>query len=179
MNRLTTITDETNSESIDQEDTEYREAQKALWRESQQRRRRSEARRKVVGEALQEEEREREADLTASKEEGMRDVEAYRQVWGGRERRDAFGGRNVVGCVCTSICHVSSFKVCAGCSLGCRFFGLLCSDGTMDYTVFSSSFSCGTIYHITVPHYRDTRSASVGIASRWTGTVRSSSMTGR
>ncbi|CAB1120358.1 unnamed protein product [Ectocarpus sp. CCAP 1310/34] len=68
------------------EDAEYREDQKALWRASQQRRRRSEARRKVVGEALQEEEREREANLTASKEEGMRDVEAYRQECLRRDR---------------------------------------------------------------------------------------------
>ncbi|CAN0520891.1 unnamed protein product [Ectocarpus sp. 12 AP-2014] len=68
------------------EDAEYREAQEALWRASQQRRRRSEARRKVVGEALEEEEKEREADLTASKEEGIRDVEAYRQECLRRDR---------------------------------------------------------------------------------------------
>ncbi|CAM9296025.1 unnamed protein product [Scytosiphon promiscuus] len=75
------------------EDAEYRDAQRALRRQSQHRRRKSNMRRKHVGEALQEQEREREADLDASREEGRMDVAAYRQECLRRERESLDGRR--------------------------------------------------------------------------------------
>ena len=77
-----------------QEEKEYKDAQKALRRQSRQRRRRSDFRRKEVGEAMKEREEEMKADLRASQLDGMKDAAAYRQVrgllyrgGGGRGRR--------------------------------------------------------------------------------------------
>lgn len=51
-----------------------------MRRQSKQRRRRSDFRRKGVGEAMKEQEAEAEADLKASQEDGMKDAAAYREV---------------------------------------------------------------------------------------------------
>ena len=65
---------------LQQEEREYKEAQKALRRQSRERRRRSDFRRKWVGEVMKEHEAEAEADLKASQEDGMKDAAAYREV---------------------------------------------------------------------------------------------------
>ena len=65
---------------LQQEEQEYKEAQKALRRQSRHRRRRSNFRRKGVGEAMKEREQEAEADLKASQKDGMKDAAAYREV---------------------------------------------------------------------------------------------------
>lgn len=65
---------------MSKEDREFKEAQKALRRESRMRRRRSDVRRQGVEESIRLDEEERQADLKASQEGGMMDAAKYREV---------------------------------------------------------------------------------------------------
>lgn len=63
-----------------QEEEQYKEAQKALRRQSMARRRLSDMRRAVVEANIRARDREREADMKASIEAGDLDAKAYREV---------------------------------------------------------------------------------------------------